>query len=83
MQKPCHGLIGKCKMQINTNVKLLTKKQKYKEVRNLFPESGIFSPLTGKITMSAVMLRHSKHRAKGPGLTLRVPQGDTPLNCNY
>jgi hypothetical protein len=48
MQKPCHGLIGRCKIHINNNVKLLTKKQNYKKLRNLFPVSGIFSPLTGK-----------------------------------
>ena len=47
MQKPCHGLIGRRKMHINNNVKLLTKKQNYKKLRNLFPVSGIFSPLTG------------------------------------
>ncbi len=47
MQKPCHGLIGQCKIHINNNVKLLTKTQKYKQLRNIFPVSGIFSPHTG------------------------------------
>jgi hypothetical protein len=73
MQKPCHGLIGRRKMHINTNVKLLTKKQKYKEVRNLFPESGIFSPLTGETRLKKQMPRQGL-----PVCSLRLPTTQLP-----